>query len=316
MPPLDGAEEWFNSPPLSRSALKGKVVLIDFWTYSCINCLRALPYVKEWARRYGPQGLVVIGVHTPEFAFEKQRANVVRAIKQFGVTYPVAMDNDYSIWQAFNNDSWPAHYFVDAEGNIRFVHLGEGEYGQSEQVIRTLLAERNGAPVTGALVAKAGAGVQAAADFQDAMSPETYLGYARAAHFASPGGEQNDQAAAYAAPAALPADGWALAGSWKVGKEQATSTAAGAKILFRFHARDLHMVLGPSADGKPVRFRITLDGKPPGADHGLDVDAGGVGTVTGQQLYQLVRQQRVKDDRLFQIEFLDPGAEAFTFTFG
>ncbi len=178
MPPLDGAEQWLNGPQQTRASLKGKVVLIDFWTYSCINCLRALPYVEQWAKRYGPQGLVVIGVHTPEFAFEKQQSNVEKAIKTFGITYPVAMDNDYSIWQAFNNESWPAHYFIDAMGNVRFVHLGEGEYDKSEQVIRALLAERNGAPVSGGLVGKAGSGVEAAADFENALSPETYIGYA------------------------------------------------------------------------------------------------------------------------------------------
>jgi cytochrome c biogenesis protein CcdA/thiol-disulfide isomerase/thioredoxin len=317
MPPLDGASQWLNSPPLTRAGLKGKVVLVDFWTYSCINCIRALPYVEAWYKRYASQGLVVIGVHTPEFAFEKQQSNVERAIKNFGITYPVAMDNDYSIWQAFNNNSWPAHYFIDANGNVRSVHLGEGEYDKSEQIIRALLAEKNGAPVTGALVGKAGSGVQAAADFTDALSPETYMGYARAANFASPGGEQKDQTATYTAPASLQPDGWGFAGSWKVMQEQATAMAPGAKIVFRFHARDLHMVLGPSADGKPVRFRITVDGKPPAASHGLDVDAQGNGVVTTQRLYQLVRQPSVqKADRTFQIEFLDPGVQAFTFTFG
>jgi thiol-disulfide isomerase/thioredoxin len=317
MPALDGASQWLNSPPLTRAQLKGKVVLIDFWTYSCINCIRALPYVEAWYKQYAAQGLVVIGVHTPEFAFEKQTSNVQRAIKNFGITYPVAMDNNYSIWQAFNNNSWPAHYFIDAQGNVRYVHLGEGEYDKSEQIIRALLAERNGAPVSGALVGKAGTGVQAAADFNDALSPETYLGYGRAANFASPGGAKNDQVATYAAPAAFAADAWALTGSWKVEKEYATATAAGDKVLFRFHARDLHMVLGPSPDGKPVRFRITIDGKPPGAAHGQDVDAQGNGTITTQRLYQLVRQPSVqKKDRLFQIEFLDPGVQAFTFTFG
>ena len=247
-------------------------MLVDFWTYSCINCLRALPYVEEWAKRYGPQGLVVIGVHTPEFAFEKQQSNVERAIKTFGITYPVAMDNDYSIWQAFDNNSWPAHYFIDAKGLIRSVHLGEGDYAGSEQIIRTLLAERNGAAVTAALVGKAGTGVQAASKFDDSFSPETYVGYGRAERFASPGGEQKDQTATYSAPASLQPDGWGFAGSWKVEKEEATAMAPGAKVVFRFHARDLHMVLGPSADGKPVHFRITVDGKPPGASHGLDVD--------------------------------------------
>jgi thiol-disulfide isomerase/thioredoxin len=316
MPPLDGASQWLNSPPLTRAGLKGKVVLIDFWTYSCINCIRALPYVEEWAKRYGPQGLVVIGVHTPEFAFEKQPSNVERAIRNFGVTYPVAMDNDYSIWQAFDNSSWPAHYFVDAKGRVRHVHLGEGEYDKSEEVIRALLAERNGAPVTGALVGKAGTGVQAASTFSDTFSPETYIGYGRAERFASLGGPVKDQTASYAPARSLGPDRWALAGSWKVEKEAATAMAPGARIVFRFRARDLHMVLGPSPDGKPVRFRITVDGQPPGASHGLDTDAQGAGTVTTQRLYQLVRQRAVKGDRTFQIEFLDPGAQAFTFTFG
>ena len=316
MPPLDGASQWLNSPPLTRAGLKGKVVLIDFWTYSCINCIRALPYVEEWSKRYGPQGLVVIGVHTPEFPFEKERANVERAIKTFGLTYPVAMDNDYSIWQAFNNSSWPAHYFVDANGMIRYVHLGEGEYDKSEQVIRALLAERNGAAVTGALVGKAGTGVQAASAFDDTFSPETYLGYGRAERFSSLGDPVRDKTANYAPAGSLGSDRWALAGSWEVEKEQATAMAPGAKILFRFRARDLHMVLGPSPDGKPVRFRITVDGKPPGASHGLDVDDQGAGVVTSQRLYQLVRQRAVKGDRTFQIEFLDPGVQAFTFTFG
>lgn len=317
IPDLVGATNWLNSPPLTVESLKGKVVLVDFWTYSCINCLRALPYVEAWAKHYGPQGLVVLGIHTPEFAFEKQTSNVQRAIKQFGITYPVALDNDYALWKAFDNQSWPAHYFIDAKGLIRNVHLGEGEYDKSEQVIRTLLAERNGTQVTGALVGKAGSGVQAAADFNDAFSPETYIGYGRADRLASPGGLKHDETAAYTAPDALAADGWALSGAWKATAEQSTAMAAGAKILFRFHARDLHMVLGPSADGKPVRFRIAIDGKPPGADHGLDVNAKGEGTVTSQRLYQLVRQAQVpKKDRLFQIEFLDPGVQAFTFTFG
>jgi hypothetical protein len=226
------------------------------------------------------------------------------------------MDNDYSIWQAFNNNSWPAHYFVDARGQIRYVHLGEGEYDKSEQVIRALLAERNGAPVAGDLVGKAGTGVQAATNFSDTYSPETYLGYGRAERFSSLGDQRKDQTANYTPAGSLGADRWALAGSWKVEKEEATAMAPGAKVVFRFRARDLHMVLGPSPDGKPIRFRITLDGKPPGASHGLDVDAQGNGTVTTQRLYQLVRQRAVKDDRTFQIEFLDPGVQAFTFTFG
>jgi thiol-disulfide isomerase/thioredoxin len=316
-PELTGATAWLNSPPLTMAGLRGKVVLIDFWTYSCINCLRALPYVEAWAKRYGPDGLVVIGVHTPEFAFEKQRPNVEKAIRDFHVAYPVAMDNDYAIWKAFDNASWPAHYFIDAQGRIRFEHDGEGEYDRSEQVIRTLLAERNGKPVAGALVGKAGTGVELPADFENALTQETYLGYGRAADFASPGGAKKDAVATYAFPAAFKADEWALSGAWRIGAEAATSVAPGGKVAIRFSARDLHMVLGPAMGGKPVRFRITLDGKPPGADHGVDVDAAGEGVVTGQRLYQLVREQKVGGpDRRFQIEFLDPGVQAFTFTFG
>ena len=317
MPPLDGATLWLNSPPLTREQLKGKVVLIDFWTYSCINCLRALPYVQAWAKRYAAQGLVVIGVHTPEFAFEKQIPNVKKAVHDLGVTYPVAMDNDYAIWKAFNNDSWPAHYFIDARGRIRSEHDGEGDYDKSEQTIRALLAERNGQPVTGDLVGKAGSGVQAAADFDDAYSPETYLGYGRAMNFMSPGGQHNDQAADYTAPSKLKPDGWALVGRWIMTQEYAGLQKPGGSVVFSFHARDLHMVLGPSPDGKPIRFRVSIDGKPPGADHGVDVDAAGNGVVTSQKLYQLVRQHNVaKDDRTFQIQFLDDGVQAFTFTFG
>jgi cytochrome c biogenesis protein CcdA/thiol-disulfide isomerase/thioredoxin len=317
MPPLTGATAWLNSPPLTPDQLKGKVVLVDFWTYSCINCLRALPHVEQWARRYGPQGLVVIGVHTPEFAFEKQSSNVQRAIRDFGVAYPVAMDNDYAIWKAFNNDGWPAGYLVDAQGRLRFIHAGEGQYDQPEAAIRALLAERNGAPVTGAMTTATGVGVQAPPDGDDAFSPETYLGYGRAHRFASPGGAPHDQQHNYSAPAKFEPDGWALAGRWQVAQEFATELAPGARVLFRFHSRDLHMVLGPGPDGKPVRFRIMLDGKPPGDDHGLDVDAAGNGVITGQRLYQLVRQQKVgQADRVFQIEYLDPGAQAFTFTFG
>ena len=230
------------------------------------------------------------------------------------------MDNNFAIWKALENSSWPASYFIDAKGLLRKAHLGEGGYPESEQTIRDLLAERNGTAVKGALVAKPGSGVQAAADFENALSPETYVGYGRASDkFASPGGQKHDLAATYTVPKAYGPDGWAMGGGWKVGKEEGTA-AANALIQFRFHARDLHMVLGPSADGKPIRFRITMDGKPPGADHGLDVDANGMGTITNQRLYQLVRQKKMalgaQDDRVFQIQFLDAGAQAFTFTFG
>ena len=315
-PSLAGATAWLNSPPIDMASLKGKVVLVDFWTYSCINCLRSIPYVEAWAKRYHDQGLVVIGVHTPEFAFEKQEPNVRKAIKDLGLTYPVAMDNDWTIWKAFHNNYWPAHYLIDAQGRVRDEHFGEGDYDTSEQAIRSLLAERNGAPIAGGLAQVDAAGVGEAADFKNALSPETYLGYAKAERFGSMQPMARDQTAIYAPPPKLGRNKWAYAGSWLVGAEAATSTAPGARILFRFHARDLHLVLGPAKDGKPVRFRVTIDGQPPGADHGLDVDAQGDGVIRAQRLYQLIRQRQVGADRQFEIEFLDAGAQAFAFTFG
>ena len=313
LPSLDGIVQWFNTPPLTREQLRGKVVVIDFWTYSCINCLRSLPYVKAWAERYGPDGLVVIGVHAPEFAFERDPANVQRAIQQLGIPYPVALDNDYAVWRAFDNHYWPAHYFVDAEGRVRYHHFGEGDYAQSERVIRALLTEA-GHPPRGDMVQVDGSGTGAQADGAELRSPETYIGYARAENFASPGGQKQDVASTYAAPASLQLNQWALAGQWTVRPQQADG-AAGSRIAFRFHARDLHLVLG-SASGRPVRFRITIDGHAPGASAGMDVDAAGNGTVTGQRLYQLVRQSGAIEDRTFEISFLDPGIQAFSFTFG
>ena len=312
---LDGAVAWLNSPPLTMAGVKGKVVLVDFWTYSCINCLRAIPYVEAWAKRYAGQGLVVIGVHTPEFAFERQEDNVRKAVKDLGVTYPVAIDSDWTIWKAFHNSYWPAHYFIDAKGRLRHTHFGEGEYDQSEAVIRKLLAERDGAPVAGGLARIESAGVQQAPDFAAMASPETYLGYAKGQRFASTPAARPDKVASYAFPPALQLNQWALAGVWKETADFASAHAADTTIRYRFHARDLNMVLGPPASGK-VRFRITIDGRPPGADHGIDVNAQGEGVVDGQRLYQLVRQGAVKGDRTFQIRFLDQGAQAFTFTFG
>ncbi|MFC3207729.1 cytochrome c biogenesis protein DipZ [Aquamicrobium soli] len=314
-PSLGGAIEWLNSPPLTPQALKGKVVLVDFWTYSCINCLRALPYVRAWADKYKDQGLVVIGVHTPEFAFEKNVDNVRKAAADLGVTYPVAIDNNYTVWRAFNNQYWPAHYFIDAEGRIRHHHFGEGEYDQSERVIQQLLAEANGKPMSGDLVSVKATGAEAASDWNEVASPETYVGYSRAENFISPGGAVSDEAHAYSVgnPAL---NEWGLSGNWTVGKEQAVLNEAGGGIVYRFHARDLHLVLGPAADGKPVRFRVTIDGKAPGNDHGMDTDAEGQGTVTGQRLYQLIRQGGAIRDRTFEIRFLDPGVSAYAFTFG
>jgi cytochrome c biogenesis protein CcdA/thiol-disulfide isomerase/thioredoxin len=316
LPDLSGATLWINSPPLTPASLRGKVVLVDFWTYSCINCLRTLPYIKAWNEKYKDSGLVIIGVHTPEFAFEKDEANVRKAVKDLGITYPVAMDNDYRIWRSLNNEYWPADYFVDGTGRIRFHHFGEGAYDESEQWVRTLLAEANHAPPPGTATPIAASGAEAAPDSDDVQSPETYIGYARAQNFASPGGFNQDDPKVYRNPAELDLNQWALAGKWKDQDQVATSLDAGASISFRFHARDLHLVLGPGADGKPVRFRVTLDGQAPGADHGVDTDADGYGVVTENRLYQLVRQHGGIHDRTMRIEFLTPGVRAYSFTFG
>jgi cytochrome c biogenesis protein CcdA/thiol-disulfide isomerase/thioredoxin len=316
LPSLAGAVQWLNSPPLNAEGLRGKVVLVDFWTYSCINCLRSLPYIEAWAQKYRSQGLVVIGVHAPEFAFERNIDNVRQAVKDLKLDYPIAIDNNYAIWRAFNNQYWPAHYFIDAQGRIRYHHFGEGEYDQSEKVIQQLLAEAGKGAVPHDIVAVDGSGAEAAADTNDIASPETYIGYERAENFASPGGAVQDASHLYATAPQLSLNQWALGGDWTIKGENATSNASEGRISYRFHARDLHLVLGPSSDGKPVRFRVLIDGKPPLADHGADVDAQGNGTIDGQRLYQLVRQSGPVGDRDFEIEFLDPGAQAFAFTFG
>jgi thiol-disulfide isomerase/thioredoxin len=313
---LGSATEWINSPPLTAAGLRGKVVLIDFWTYTCINWLRQLPYVRAWAEKYKDQGLVVIGVHTPEFAFEKNLENVRRETKNIGVAYPVAVDNDYVIWRAFNNNYWPALYFVDAEGRVRHHKFGEGDYEQSEKIIQQLLAEAGSRDVERGVVEVEGRGAEAAADWGSLRSPENYVGYGRTENFASPGGVAKDQHRVYAAPARLKLNQWALSGDWTIGKQATGLNKGGGKIVYRFHARDLHLVMGPSAPGRSVRFRVTIDGKPPGPAHGLDVDAEGNGSVTAQRLYQLIRQPKPIADRLFEVEFLDPGVEAFAFTFG
>ncbi|TVT85172.1 cytochrome c biogenesis protein DipZ [Pseudomonas sp. H3(2019)] len=316
LPPLEGAVQWLNSAPLSAQALKGKVVLVDFWTYSCINCLRTLPYVKAWAEKYRDQGLVVIGVHAPEFAFERDVGNVTKAMKDLGITYPVAIDNDYRIWRAFNNEYWPAHYFADAQGRIRYHHFGEGNYAESERVIQQLLREAGAAKVTDGLIDASAQGVQQAPDMNEVRSPETYVGYQRSEHFVPEASLAPDKIVAYSAPATLALNDWTLDGHWNVGSERATSAAGASRIVYRFHARDLHLVLGPGADGKPVRFKVMIDGKAPGDAHGTDVAPDGSGSVTEQRLYQLVRQPGDVADRTFSIEFLDPGVSAYAFTFG
>ena len=316
MPELNSATGWLNTPPLTRQALRGKVVLVDFWTYSCINCLRALPYIRAWAEKYKDHGLVVLGVHAPEFAFEKDPANVKKAVESLGVTYPVALDPNLAVWQAFNNQYWPAHYFIDGEGRIRAHHFGEGEYDKSERVIQTLLTEAGYKNVPGGIVDPEKTGALAAADETDMESPETYLGYGRGTNFAS-NTPKPDQSNDYTTPYPLGANQWGLGGRWTIGEEKSVADAPGTKITFRFHARDLHLVLGPAGGGKPVRFKVTLDGQAPGAAHGTDDDEAGNGTVTGQRLYQLIRQQPGQvADHTFSIEFLDPGVEAYSFTFG
>jgi cytochrome c biogenesis protein CcdA/thiol-disulfide isomerase/thioredoxin len=314
LPAFDGLGPWFNSPPLTAEGLRGKVVLIDFWTYSCINCIRALPYVRAWHERYAKHGLVVIGVHAPEFAFERDPANVRKAIADLKVPYPVALDNRYALWRAFNNRYWPAHYFIDAKGRVRYHHFGEGSYDKSERVIRALLVEAGRDPGDSLASSRMTQAAQAAAARASRRSPETYLGHGRAERFASPGGLQQDKAVDYRAPSALLVNQWAFNGRWTVLPENSRPETAGGRIAYRFHARDLHLVMG--AADRPVRFRITLDGKPPGADAGADVAPDGTGTVTGERLYQLVRQKGAVGERTFEIIFLDPKVDVFAFTFG
>jgi cytochrome c biogenesis protein CcdA/thiol-disulfide isomerase/thioredoxin len=313
---ISGATTWINSQPLTLASLHGKVVLIDFWTYSCINCLRTLPYIKAWNEKYKDSGLVIIGVHTPEFPFEKDESNVRKAVHDLGITYPVAMDNDYRIWRNFDNNYWPAHYFIDATGKVRYHHFGEGGYEESENWIRSLLEEANHKPLPGSPTQIAASGAEAAADSSDVQSPETYIGYHRAENFASPSGFNQNEPQVYEAPANLKLNEWALAGKWEDDRQIATSLAPSSAIVYRFHARDLHLVLGPSTPGKPIRFRVTIDGKAPGADHGMDTDADGYGTVTEDRLYQLIRQHGAVQDHTFRIEFLVPGVQAYSFTFG
>jgi cytochrome c biogenesis protein CcdA/thiol-disulfide isomerase/thioredoxin len=315
-PPLSGATQWLNSPPLTLEMLRGKVVLVDFWTYSCINCLRTLPYLKAWDERYRSQGLVIIGVHSPEFAFEKDRGNVERAIRDLGIAYPVAMDNRYAIWNAYKNEYWPAHYLIDAQGRIRDQHYGEGKYQETEQMIRSLLKEAHAGVLAmgDELVQVAGSGATAAASDME-RSPETYLGHARQQNLVSPEAIKKDTPARYSAPRTLEPDQWALSGMWLVSSESSALQEPGGAIAYRFYGRDLHLVLG-SRSGDPVRFRVTLDGAAPGADHGADIDAQGNGVIREQRLYQLIRQGGEIGDRTFRIEFPDAGAEAFAFTFG
>jgi thiol-disulfide isomerase/thioredoxin len=316
LPSLGGATAWLNSPPLSAADLRGKVVLIDFWTYTCINWLRTLPYVRAWAEKYQEHGVVVIGVHSPEFPFEHDIENVRQAARDMRVEYPIAIDNDFAIWRAFTNHYWPALYLVDAQGHLRYHHFGEGEYERSELILQQLLTEAGIGGIAHELVSVDAQGAEAAADWGSLRSPETYVGYERIEHFASPGGAVLGSRRVYTAPTRLRLNHWALAGEWTVERGSALLNTANGRIAYRFHARDLHLVMGPAARGTSVRFRVFIDGQPPGAAHGSDVDEQGNGTVLQERLYQLIRQPGHIADRQFEIEFLDAGVQAFVFTFG
>ena len=314
---LGRATAWLNSPPLTAAELQGKVVLVDFWTYTCINWLRTVPYVRMWADRYKEQGLVVIGVHTPEFTFEEDLNNVRKSATERGVTYPIAIDNDRAIWRGFGNHYWPALFFIDRSGHVRDHHFGEGNYEESEARIRELLATRgNGSGLERQPVSFEARGPEVGADWGSLKSPETYVGYHKAENFASPGGAAVNTRHTYAVPPRLRLNQWALSGEWTLKTEAAALNAAGGRIAFRFHARDLHLIMGPVAQREAVPFRVLIEGRPPSASHGSDVDEQGNGTVTEQRLYQLIRQPGSIAERQFEIEFLDSGVEAFAFTFG
>ena len=315
LPAFDGATAWLNAAPLTPPDVLGRVVLVSFGTYTCINWIRSLPYVRAWADKYASDGLAVVGVQTPEFDFEGDLDNVRRAIEEMGVRYPVAVDNDYAVWRAFDNHYWPALYFADAQGRIRHHHFGEGEYEGSEMVLQMLLRDA-GAEVEQGLVALEPAGFEAPADWANLGSPESYVGYERAVGFASPGGVVPDERHVYSAPAALGRNQWSLSGDWSIGVVPVRLNEPGGSISYRFHARDLHLVMGPPAAQRPVRFNVRLDGEPPGRSHGVDVDEHGNGIADYQRMYQLIRQPAKTGDRLFEIEFLDPGVEAYVFTFG
>jgi thiol-disulfide isomerase/thioredoxin len=303
-PSLSGATAWLNSPPLTPAALRGKVVLVEFWTYTCVNWERTLPYVRAWAAKYKDDGFVVIGVHTPEFSFEKNLDNIRHAIQGDRIDYPVAVDSDYAIWNAFDNSYWPALYLIDAEGHIRYHHFGEGAYEASESEIRKLL-EDAGRHFNGpTYVSVDPVGLEVAAGWNEVKSGETYLGSDRTTNFVSP------------APTLLPLNSWAVSGDWTIGKEAVELNRADGKIVFQFHARDLNLIMGPAEPGTPVRFRVRIDGHPPGNAHGVDADANGDGVVSEQRTYQLIRQPKPIVDRRFEIEFFGPGIQAFDVTFG
>ena len=313
---LDGATGWLNSQPLATAGLRGKVVLIDFWTYTCINWLRTLSYVRAWAEKYEDQGLVVVGVHTPEFPFERDVDNVRQAAQDMRVEYPIALDSDYAIWRAFNNRYWPAVYIADAQGRIRHHKFGEGGYREAETVIQLLLREEGRGDVGDGLVSVDAHGLEVQADWANLESSETYLGYEQAQNFASPGGAGFDEPRTYVVPDPLGLNRWALSGNWTIERGASVLNDADGRIAFRFHSRDVHLVMGPRSRGTSVPFRVLVDGELPGDAHGFDVDQQGHGTVSQQRLYQLIREPGSIIDRTFEITFLAPGVEAYVFTFG
>ena len=312
---LARARAWLNSPPLSATSLLGRVVLVQFGTYTCINWLRTLPYVRAWVQKYR-EGFVVLAVHTPEFAFEKNLANVRRAMQQMKIELPIAIDNDYSIWRAFNNQYWPALYFIDVAGRVRRHHFGEGDYDRSEVAIQRLLAETGAGASDRGAVSVTAAGIELPADWGNLRSPELYLGYDRTQNFSSPGGAALARQRVYTIPSRLQLNQWALAGEWTMANQPTVLSRAPGRIACRFHARDVHLVMGPAHQQSTVRFRASLDGQPPGTAHGLDVDDTGGGAIREQRLYQLIRQPGPIVDRTFEIEFGDAGVEAYAFTFG
>jgi thiol-disulfide isomerase/thioredoxin len=316
MPDLGGALAWLNSAPLSGKALRGKIVLVDFWTYTCINSIRPLPYLRNWAAKYKDAGFVVIGVHTPEFSFEHELVNVQNAVRNLNVAFPVAIDSNTRIWNSFNNQAWPAQYLVDAKGRIRYHHFGEGDYGEIERIIQELLKENGASGLAPDTASPSGVGIEAAPDWADERSPETYIGYGQAQNFASPERVRKDSIQIYSAPAKPSLNQWGLSGTWNVNAESAVLQAVPGKIVFRFHSRDLNLVLAPAKDGKPVRFKVTLDGAAPGENRGADTAPDGAGEIQEPRLYQLIRQKGPIVDRTFEIEFLDPRVQALDFTFG
>lgn len=316
LPSFEGATGWLNSQPLKKANLRGKVALINIWTYSCINWRRQLPYVRAWGEKYREHGLVVIGVHSPEFGFEHDVENVRRAAKEMRIAYPIAIDNEFAVWRALENEYWPALYLVDAQGHIRYHKFGEGDYEQTELAIQQLLNKVGASGFSREPVSVDATGAEAAADWADLQSQENYVGYERTEDFASPGGAVFDKRHSYMFPGQLKLNHWALAGDWTAQKQAIALNAANGRIAYQFHARDLHLVMGPATSAGPLRFRVLLDGQMPGAAHGVDIDEQGNGVVTEPRMHQLIRQSKPIGDRKFEIEFLDPGAEVFSFTFG